>query len=181
MDEKTLHMDVLGERYMEAPVIGLFETGSRQVYEFGNCRIGDQPKKVISLGRGRYCDVRFFERSVSQFHCEFLQIDQPGNYMLRDTGSTNGTYVNDIRVKKIRLTPGMWIFAGRIEMFVLGEDRSIPLRGSTTTSFWRRAAGVWGSNRSAGTNVRTSHMTIHRARHSPRKKRKPWQPTNLDE
>lgn len=180
MEEKTLHIDVLGERYIKAPVIGLYEVNNHCVYEFADCRIDDRPKKIITLGRGKYCDVRFSERSVSQVHCEFLQVGEPGTYILRDAGSTNGTYVNDIQVERVRLSPGMWIFAGRIEMFVLGEDRSIPARGSTTTSFWRRAAEIWGSNRSAGTEVSSSHMSIHRARHSPRQSRKPWQPMSLE-
>jgi EAL domain-containing protein (putative c-di-GMP-specific phosphodiesterase class I) len=51
------------------------------------------------LGRSPNCDLRIPEPSVSGRHAELLEHD--GELMVRDVGSTNGTFVNGRRVKSL--------------------------------------------------------------------------------
>lgn len=158
----TEEIDVLREHYPSSHVIGLYEVGTCRTYEFAECTLDDQPKRILTIGRARYSDIRVMDPTVSQVHCEIIRRDD-GMFLLQDADSTNGTFVNDIRIEQLILWPGMWIFVGKTEIFVMGQDRKIPLRAKTTTSFWRRAAYVYGSNRKAAKHVGKSHMTIQRA------------------
>src|SRR5690348_8883612 len=56
-------------------------------------RLGDG---VTSLGRHDDCLIRIKSSQVSRRHCEIIDTD--GRLMLRDLGSSNGTFVNGKRV-----------------------------------------------------------------------------------
>jgi pSer/pThr/pTyr-binding forkhead associated (FHA) protein/soluble lytic murein transglycosylase-like protein len=71
------------------------------------------PKAVIRIGRGADCDVRFDARMdtrVSTHHAE-IRFDN-GNYLVVDTGSSNGTLVNGKMVKTQKLRSGDKIVFG---------------------------------------------------------------------
>jgi soluble lytic murein transglycosylase-like protein len=71
------------------------------------------PKAVIRIGRGADCDVRFDARldsRVSTHHAE-IRFDN-GNYVVVDTGSSNGTLVNGKMVKTHKLRSGDKIVFG---------------------------------------------------------------------
>src|SRR5437773_10632003 len=71
------------------------------------------PKAVIRIGRGADCDVRFDARMdtrVSTHHAE-IRFDN-GNYLVVDTGSSNGTLVNGKLVKQHKLRSGDKIVFG---------------------------------------------------------------------
>src|SRR5260221_12382174 len=71
------------------------------------------PKAVIRIGRGADCDVRFDARldsRVSTHHAE-IRFDN-GNYLVVDTGSSNGTLVNGKLVKQHKLRSGDKIVFG---------------------------------------------------------------------
>src|SRR5256885_2468300 len=71
------------------------------------------PKAVIRIGRGADCDVRFDPRMdsrVSTHHAE-IRFDN-GNYLVIDTGSSNGTLVNGKMVKQQKLRSGDKIVFG---------------------------------------------------------------------
>src|SRR4051794_15109170 len=71
------------------------------------------PKAVIRIGRGADCDVRFDARldgRVSTHHAE-IRFDN-GNYVVVDTGSSNGTLVNGKMVKAQKLRSGDRIVFG---------------------------------------------------------------------
>ena len=56
--------------------------------------------RVISLGRHLQSDLRFdanADLDVSAKHAEIVQ-DAQGDYRIRDSGSTNGTFVNGLRI-----------------------------------------------------------------------------------
>ncbi len=55
----------------------------------------------ISIGRHDSNDVRLGSRTVSNYHAEIIKENE--GLVLRDLGSTNGTYVNDEIVKEHRL------------------------------------------------------------------------------
>jgi len=58
----------------------------------------------LVLGRSRSCDVRFVESSVSRCHAELLRVG--AGWLLVDRASTNGTWVNGVRVTRSRVADG---------------------------------------------------------------------------
>jgi hypothetical protein len=53
-------------------------------------------KPSVVLGRTPTCDLCLTGKGVSSLHCRFTQV--PGGMMVEDLGSTNGTYVNRVRI-----------------------------------------------------------------------------------
>jgi uncharacterized RDD family membrane protein YckC len=70
----------------------------------GDIRISLLQERTL-VGRSRSCDVRLREDSVSRLHAAFTWHD--GRLVLEDLGSSNGTYVNGVRLADpIRVGPG---------------------------------------------------------------------------
>ena len=66
--------------------------------------------KEVIVGRDETCDIRILAKSVSREHCA---IEQSGEELvLRDIGSSGGTYMNGSRVEKVTLQDGMEINVG---------------------------------------------------------------------
>jgi hypothetical protein len=58
----------------------------------------------LILGRSHACDVRFVEASVSRDHAELRRIEH--GWLVIDRGSTNGTFVNGVRVQRAPIGDG---------------------------------------------------------------------------
>src|SRR6266850_6682507 len=71
------------------------------------------------LGRGFANDFKIDHPSVSSSHCQIV-VDN-GNVVLKDLGSTNGTYVNRAPVQETPLQPGQVIHLGGVEMMFQGD------------------------------------------------------------
>src|SRR2546421_7928483 len=84
-----------------------------------------------SLGRGQANDVKIEDPSVSGAHCQIL-VDH-GNVVIKDLGSTNGTFVNRAPVQEAPLQAGQTIHLGGVEM-VLQADAPIYARISKPES-----------------------------------------------
>lgn len=71
--------------------------------------LGDRPMSI--LGRGIATDITVWDIRVSRVHC---RIDgRGGEYTVSDMNSSNGTYVNGVRLKKPeKLKPGDFIKLG---------------------------------------------------------------------
>jgi predicted component of type VI protein secretion system len=71
------------------------------------------PKTTI--GRGDHNTLAIHDPSVSQYHCEIL-VHGP-EVIVRDLGSTNGTYVNGQRLcsQQCQLKPGQTVRFGLVE------------------------------------------------------------------
>lgn len=71
------------------------------------------------IGRHGDCKIRIPDASVSRQHCEISVKD--GRVLLRDLGSSNGTFVNRRRVSQTELAPadllniGKFVFVVRID------------------------------------------------------------------
>ena len=92
--------------------------------------IGDQTYLLVGqrsiVGRGSNVDIALNDSGVSHRHFEIVQVGP--HYVLRDLGSTNGTYVEGNNVKEATLLDRNIIQAGRVKMI-----------------FWRQAADTKGT------------------------------------
>lgn len=80
------------------------------------------PKGNTTVGRHPESDIFLNDVTVSRQHCRFVVGDE--GLTVEDSGSTNGTYVNDARVDKVRLQAGDEVLVGRFHFVVAhGDDR----------------------------------------------------------
>jgi peptidoglycan hydrolase CwlO-like protein len=83
------------------------------------CLTGDAPKqtaltkKTITIGRGHHCDVRIVTHFVSREHARI--VTDGGNVVLEDLGSTNGVFVNSVRVERQELRHGDLVTVGETQ------------------------------------------------------------------
>lgn len=88
-------------------------------------------KTRIVIGRTNNCDLRIPLSSVSRQHCEVRVEDDKA--ILRDLGSSNGTYHNSVRIQEVVLRPGDEISIGSVVFFVTidGQPENLqPVRSS---------------------------------------------------
>lgn len=76
-------------------------------------------KLPVVIGRDEGVKFRVPTPAVSRKHCELLEDD--GELVVRDLGSSNGTYVNGKRIKQTELSPGDLLAVGGI-VFVVRID-----------------------------------------------------------
>lgn len=72
-----------------------------------------------SIGRSAANNVQISHPSVSGIHCQINVSDQAA--VLRDLGSTNGTFVNRSPIKDVELQSGQTIHLGDVEMIFYAE------------------------------------------------------------
>ncbi len=71
-------------------------------------------EEEVIIGRGSSCKLRLPSKSVSRKHARiFFRNDE---YYIEDLGSTNGTYVNGIRVVKCALRRNDLIYLGGVRI-----------------------------------------------------------------
>ncbi len=68
-------------------------------------------KPLITIGRKMDNDVVIDNLAVSGHHARV--VEENGTYFVEDTGSTNGTFVNDAKIQKQRLKSGDQIRVGK--------------------------------------------------------------------
>lgn len=90
-------------------------------------------KEEFSIGSGKQNDLVLADTTVSKRHCE-ISMSENG-YRIRDLDSTNGTYVQGIRIATAFLNPGAEFQIGKTHIIFcpLQESRDIPL--STNEAF----------------------------------------------
>lgn len=71
-------------------------------------------RNAFSIGSGAQNDLRLDDPAVSRRHCE-IRIDETG-YAIQDLGSTNGTFVQGIRVAQAFLHPGAELTLGKTRL-----------------------------------------------------------------
>ncbi len=75
----------------------------------------------LSIGRGPTADVSLEDMEVSRHHCALLLWDD--DWVLKDGGSVNGTWVNQKRIQVVLLKNGDIIRIGQTEMEFRTEER----------------------------------------------------------
>ncbi len=69
---------------------------------------------VTNAGRSPKADIFLDDVTVSRRHCQFIARD--GGYVVRDSGSLNGTYVNRQRVEEAELHAGDEVQIGKYRL-----------------------------------------------------------------
>lgn len=95
------------------------------------------------IGRSMDNDVRLREdSSVSRKHCMIFRDPATGEYVLRDLGSSNGTYLNDLclKLQQCPMRDGDVIGVGEVQFtFCLSSQRNQYELVDTTTIYVRKA------------------------------------------
>ena len=68
-------------------------------------------KPIVTIGRDVNCNVRIDNLAVSKNHAQIL--DLQGSYVIEDLESTNGTLLNDKKIKKETLKHGDVLTIGK--------------------------------------------------------------------
>ncbi len=83
------------------------------------CLTGDAPKqlaltkKTITIGRGHHCDIQIVTHFVSREHARVTT--DSGTVIIEDLASTNGVFVNSIRVERHQLHHGDLLTIGETQ------------------------------------------------------------------
>ncbi|HEX2153150.1 MAG TPA: FHA domain-containing protein [Acidimicrobiia bacterium] len=75
---------------------------------------------VTTVGRHPESDIFLDDVTVSRHHCRFI-VDE-GSLAVEDSGSTNGTYVNETRVDSSELSAADEVLVGRFHFLVVRGD-----------------------------------------------------------
>jgi len=80
--------------------------------------------KPLTFGRGAEVDVRIIDDRVSRHH--FTVVPRDGKYLVQDHNSTNGTWVNGVRIAETELKLNDRIRAGQtIFVFETVESKGL--------------------------------------------------------
>lgn len=62
-------------------------------------------KEEVLIGRDEGCDIQISSRAISREHCVIERTNE--GLLLRDLGSSSGTYVDSVKIDEIPLSSGM--------------------------------------------------------------------------
>ncbi|HYG21990.1 MAG TPA: FHA domain-containing protein [Verrucomicrobiae bacterium] len=77
------------------------------------------------IGRSPETDFPLVHPTISTLHCELVLSDT--GVVLRDLESTNGTFVNDERIREVTLLPGHALRFGDVELFVESTEAHVAI------------------------------------------------------
>lgn len=90
---------------------------------------------VITIGSLDDNDIVLDDDTVSRHHCKIVQEDS--DYVAVDLGSTNGTFINGVRIREAFLAPGQIVGVGNAQIRFQPVDEQIPVRPSASETFGR--------------------------------------------
>ncbi|HEX9102158.1 MAG TPA: sigma 54-interacting transcriptional regulator, partial [Polyangia bacterium] len=91
----------------------------------GRAREHTFDKGTITIGAMEDNDLVVSDDTVSRYHCKIVQEDT--SYLLVDLGSTNGTFINRVRIKEAYLKPGCTIGLGNTEVKFHAADEKLEI------------------------------------------------------
>jgi DNA-binding NtrC family response regulator len=97
-------------------------------------------KTPISIGAMEDNDLVIEDDTVSRYHCRLLQ--ERETYILQDLESTNGTYINRVKIREAWLTPGCTIHLGDTSLSFTPVDETLEIKPSNRERF----GGIIGQN-----------------------------------
>ncbi len=90
-------------------------------------------RNVTKLGKRDTNDLILSDKAVSRLHCEIEYTAD--SFLLRDMGSTNGTFLNGSKVKEAYLAPGDLIKIGNTSIEFVAFDEKVKIEPSAHNSF----------------------------------------------
>jgi transcriptional regulator with GAF, ATPase, and Fis domain len=97
-------------------------------------------KEEIRIGSMEDNDIVLHDDTVSRYHCKIVQDDT--GYVLVDNRSTNGTFINKVRVREAFLKPGAILSAGQSQLRFNAKEEEVQIVPSRSD----RCAGLIGGN-----------------------------------
>jgi DNA-binding NtrC family response regulator len=85
------------------------------------------------IGKAPENDLALPDASVSRQHCELLS--DAGNWVVRDLGSTNGTFVDNTGVREAYLHAGSVLRVGEVQLRLASAHEPASLAASSESSF----------------------------------------------
>jgi DNA-binding NtrC family response regulator len=82
-------------------------------------------KDEITVGAMEENDVVLHDDTVSRYHCKIVQEDT--GYVLVDLRSTNGTFINKVRIREAYLKPGCTIAVGQQQLKFNARDEQVEI------------------------------------------------------
>lgn len=92
--------------------------------------LGASPTRV---GSGENNELRLDDPSVSARHCEVAL--EPRGVTLRDLGSTNGTYLDGVRIERAFMKAGSHVRVGNTQLILVADEEDVSVPLSTRTNF----------------------------------------------
>jgi DNA-binding NtrC family response regulator len=97
--------------------------------------------RTVKIGAGDVCDLVLSDRAVSRVHVEVRAVR--GGLVVKDAGSTNGTFVGGARILEAKLAAGGSVVVGETKLVVI-EEAAARIEPSERTRF----GGLLGQSRS---------------------------------
>ena len=97
-------------------------------------------KEEIRIGSMDDNDIVLSDDTVSRYHCRIIQDDT--SYILIDNTSTNGTFINKVRVREAFLKPGCTIGVGQSQLRFNAREEEVQIVPSRAD----RCGGLIGGN-----------------------------------
>lgn len=86
-------------------------------------------QSAITIGAMDDNDLTITDETVSRYHCRLLQEEDA--YIVQDLGSTNGTFVNGVRIREAYLSPGCELRLGNCRTTFRAFNEAVEITAST--------------------------------------------------
>jgi DNA-binding NtrC family response regulator len=97
-------------------------------------------KEEIRIGSMDDNDIVLADDTVSRYHCRIVQDET--SYIVMDNASTNGTFINKVRVREGFLKPGCTLSVGQSQLKWNAREEEVPILPSRAD----RCGGLIGGN-----------------------------------
>lgn len=105
--------------------------------------------KPFIVGRGSSSDTKLDDARMSREHCS-LTVEWDGAILVRDLGSSGGTFINERRIESDTIWKGFEFSAGESTAVILSEEEVVELRKPSKPSVNRTDAASLLGKRFAG-------------------------------
>ncbi|MFH1129756.1 MAG: sigma 54-interacting transcriptional regulator [Pseudomonadota bacterium] len=82
-------------------------------------------QNIVTIGAMEDNDLVLNHETVSRYHCKVIQ--EHNGYVLVDLDSTNGTFVNRVRIREAYLRPGCTVQVGQVELEFRFADEKLEI------------------------------------------------------
>ena len=86
-------------------------------------------REEVTIGAMDDNDVVIPENTVSRYHCRIIQDDS--GYVLVDQQSTNGTFINGVRIREGYLRPGCTVEVGQSKLLFNAHEEKVEIEPSS--------------------------------------------------